>query len=85
MGVSWRVDGDVVGMMMNLIVDVSSTWCYMYCYFACYLCVCHVRIKGGYGSCCLMFTCSEKTACVIAKHSETKKARGFEQMYCSGR
>ena len=39
MGVSWRVDGDVVGMMMKLIVDVSSTWCYMYCYFACYLCV----------------------------------------------
>ena len=39
MGVSWRVDGDVVGMMMNLIVDVSSTWCYMYCFFACYLCV----------------------------------------------
>ena len=39
MGVSWRVDGDVVGMMMDLIVDVSSTWCYMYCYFACYLCV----------------------------------------------
>lgn len=48
-----------------------------------YVCIvtCHVPIKGGYGSCYVLITCSEKTACVTAKKNGIKKPKGFEELY----
>ena len=62
--------GGVFWLMWYVSVDVKShgvRCTVILLLISVYITICHVPVKGGYASCCLVLKWSEKTACVIVQ------------------